>query len=117
MLQPDLGTAVSLLVISATLLFVAGLDLRWVAVSVIFAVPAFYLLVFRVNYRRERILAFLNPWEEPLGRGFQIIQSLISVGIGRHRRARIHGRQAEALLSARSAHGFHFCRRRRRAGT
>ena len=82
MLQPDLGTAVTLLVISATLLFVAGLDLRWIAVSVIFALPAFYPFIFRVAYRRQRILAFLNPWEEPLGRGFQIIQSLISVGAG-----------------------------------
>jgi cell division protein FtsW len=81
-LQPDLGTAVSLLVISVVLLFVAGLDLRWIAASVIFAVPAFYLLIFRVKYRRERILAFLNPWEEPLGRGFQIIQSLLSVASG-----------------------------------
>ncbi len=81
-LQPDLGTAVSLLAISAVLLFVAGLDLRWIAISVIFALPAFYLLVFRVNYRRQRILAFLNPWDEPLGRGFQIIQSLISVASG-----------------------------------
>ncbi len=81
-LQPDLGTAVSLLVVSATLLFVAGLDLRWIASSFIFAVPVFYLLVFRVRYRRERILAFMNPWEEPLGRGFQIIQSLISVSSG-----------------------------------
>lgn len=81
-LQPDLGTAVSLLVVSATLLFVAGLDLRWIALSAIFAFPAFYLLVFRVRYRRERILAFMNPWEQPLGRGFQIIQSLISVSSG-----------------------------------
>jgi cell division protein FtsW len=45
-------------------------------------VPTFYLLVFRVKYRRERILAFINPWEEPLGRGFQIIQSLLSVASG-----------------------------------
>ncbi len=82
LLQPDLGTAVSLLVISGVLLFVAGLDLRWIAASIIFALPAFYLLVFRVRYRRERILAFLNPWEEPLGRGFQVIQSLLSVASG-----------------------------------
>ena len=82
-LQPDLGTAVSLLVVSVTLLFVAGLDLRWLAVSAIFAVPVFYLLVFRVKYRRERILAFINPWEQPLGRGFQIIQSMLSVAVGR----------------------------------
>ena len=81
-LQPDLGTAVSLLVISAALLFVAGLDLRWIAASIIFAVPTFYLLVFRVKYRRERILAFIDPWEAPLGRGFQIIQSLLSVASG-----------------------------------
>src|SRR5213593_2193343 len=71
LLQPDMGTAVALLLTSAVLLFVAGLDLRWIAVSTIFAVPAIYLLVFRVTYRRERILAFLNPWEQPLGRGFQ----------------------------------------------
>ena len=81
-LQPDLGTAVSLIAISVVLLFVAGLDLRWIAASIIFVVPAFYLLVFRVRYRRERILAFLNPWGEPLGRGFQIIQSLFSIASG-----------------------------------
>src|SRR5437016_4775251 len=81
-LQPDLGTAVALLAISGVLLFVAGLDLRWIAATIIFAAPVFYLLVFRVKYRRDRILAFMNPWEEPLGRGFQIIQSLLSVASG-----------------------------------
>jgi cell division protein FtsW len=81
-LQPDLGTAISLLVISFVLLFVAGLDVRWIAASAIFAIPAFYVLVFRVKYRRDRIFAFMNPWEEPLGRGFQIIQSLLSVASG-----------------------------------
>ena len=82
LLQPDLGTALSLLVISGVLLFVAGLDLRWIAATIIFAAPAFYLLVIRMKYRRDRILAFMNPWEEPLGRGFQIIQSLLSVASG-----------------------------------
>ncbi len=81
-LQPDLGTAVSLLTISVALLFVAGLDVRWIAASIIFGLPVFYMLVFRVKYRRERILAFLNPWDQPLGRGFQIIQSLLSVASG-----------------------------------
>jgi cell division protein FtsW len=78
----DLGTAVTLIVVAGVLLFVAGLDLRWIAVSAMFALPTFYMLVFRVQYRRDRILAFLNPWEDPLGRGFQIIQSLISIGAG-----------------------------------
>lgn len=82
MLEPDLGTATSLLLISGVLLFVAGLDLRWIAASIILAAPTFYLLIFRVKYRRERILAFMDPWEEPLGRGFQIIQSLLSVASG-----------------------------------
>jgi cell division protein FtsW len=68
--------------ISAVLLFVAGLDLHWIAAALIFALPTFYLLVFRVDYRRARILAFLNPWAQPLGRGFQIIQSFLSVASG-----------------------------------
>lgn len=78
----DLGTAVSLFMISGVLLFVAGLDLRWIAAAIIFTLPPFYLLVFRVEYRRSRILAFLDPWAEPLGKGFQIIQSLLSVASG-----------------------------------
>jgi cell division protein FtsW len=82
LLQPDLGTAISLLVVSGILLFMAGLDLRWIAISAIFALPAFYMLVFRVKYRWDRIMAFLNPWQDPLGKGFQIIQSMISLGGG-----------------------------------
>jgi cell division protein FtsW len=81
-LQKDLGTAVSLIVISAALLFIAGLDPRWIAASVILAAPTLYILVSRVGYRRERILAFLNPWDDPQGRGFQIIQSLYAVSSG-----------------------------------
>jgi cell division protein FtsW len=81
-LQKDLGTAISLLAISAVLLFISGLDPRWIAASIIFAAPTLYLLVSRVGYRRDRILAFLDPWEDPLGRGFQIIQSLLSVASG-----------------------------------
>jgi cell division protein FtsW len=82
LLQKDLGTAVSLMMIGGVLLFVAGLELRWIAVSVIFALPTFYILVTREKYRLDRILAFMDPWEEPLGRGFQIIQSLLSVASG-----------------------------------
>jgi cell division protein FtsW len=80
--QPDLGTALSLLIVSVILLFVAGLDLKWLAVSFLAALPGLYLLIFRVKWRRDRMLAFLNPWDDPLGKGFQIIQSLISVGGG-----------------------------------
>jgi len=80
--EQDFGTAVALLLISLVMVFVAGLDLRWIAVSAMLAVPAVYLFVFRVKWRRDRILAFLNPSDDPLGIGYQIRQSLISVGTG-----------------------------------
>jgi cell division protein FtsW len=81
-IQPDLGTAVALLLISVVLLLVAGLDLRWVAASVVLSIPAFWVLVYRVKWRRDRILAFLHPADDPLGISYQINQSLISVGAG-----------------------------------
>jgi cell division protein FtsW len=81
-LGPDLGTSLSLLIVTAIMLFVAGLDLRWFAISTILAVPAFYALVYRVKWRRDRILAFLDPESDPLGKGFQIIQSQLAVGGG-----------------------------------
>jgi cell division protein FtsW len=68
--------------VTAVILFVAGLDLRWFAISTILAVPAFYALVYRVQWRRDRILAFLDPEADPLGKGFQIIQSQLAVGGG-----------------------------------
>ena len=46
------------------------------------AIPALYILIFHVSYRRDRILAFLNPYADPQGRGFHIIQSLIAVSTG-----------------------------------
>ena len=81
-LQPDLGTAISILAVVAVLLFVAGLNWRWIALVALMAAPVLYVFVYQVSWRRERLLAFLDPWADPLGSGFQIIQSLISVGTG-----------------------------------
>ncbi len=81
-LEPDFGTASALLVISVAMLFSAGLRIRYLAVGAVAALPALYLAVFRVRYRYERILAFLDPYADPQGRGFQMIQSLIAVGSG-----------------------------------
>jgi len=61
----DLGTALSLLFVAATLLFVAGLDLRWYGFSAMLAVPLFYFFVYRVHWRYDRILAFLHPQDDP----------------------------------------------------
>lgn len=80
--QPDLGTGLACLAVTAVVLFVAGIRLRYFAYPAIALVPLFYFLVVRVQWRYDRILAFLNPYSDPLGRGFHIIQSLIAVGTG-----------------------------------
>ena len=81
-LQPDLGTAVEIFLITLAILFVAGLDNRYILYAGLTALPVIYLLIVRVSYRYERILGFLNPEADPQGRGFQLLQSLIAVGSG-----------------------------------
>ncbi|MGH9394280.1 MAG: putative lipid II flippase FtsW [Terriglobales bacterium] len=80
--EPDLGTTVALVLIAATMLYVAGLSWRWLGYASVASLPVLYLLVFHVAYRRERILAFLHPWQQARGAAFQIVQSLIAVGSG-----------------------------------
>lgn len=80
--EPDLGTPVALVLISAALFFLAGLRPAYFLYLFLASLPALYWLIFRVAYRRKRILAFLNPYADPQGSGFQIIQSLIAVGTG-----------------------------------
>jgi cell division protein FtsW len=82
LLEPDFGTSMSLALIASVMLFAAGLDYRYIGGAALVALPAVYLLAMGAAYRRRRMLAFLNPWEDPLGDGFQIIQSLIAVGTG-----------------------------------
>jgi cell division protein FtsW len=81
-LQPDLGTAIVCVGVTAAIFYVAGLRFKYFAYALIPIVPAMYWLLFRVGFRRERMLAYLNPWADPQGRGFHIIQSLIAVGTG-----------------------------------
>lgn len=80
--EPDLGTSVSVVVIAAVMIFAAGIDYRYVIGVCLAALPALYFLLAFSDYRRRRILAFLNPWADPLGDGFQMIQSMIAVGTG-----------------------------------
>ncbi len=80
--QPDLGTAIACCAIACTMLFVAGARLSYFLYPLAASPVVFYFLVWRVRWRRERILAFVNPFEDPQGRGFHIIQSLIAVGTG-----------------------------------
>ena len=82
LLQPDFGTAMSLLLIVAAMVFAAGLSYRYLVGTVLVLVPLMYVVLISATYRRRRLLAFLDPWADPLGDGFQIIQSLIAVGTG-----------------------------------
>src|ERR1700678_3442387 len=80
--QPDLGTAIACAGITACVLFVAGIRLRYFGYAFVGALLPLYFLIFHVSYRRDRILAFLNPYADPKGFGFHIIQSLIAVSTG-----------------------------------
>jgi cell division protein FtsW len=82
LLEPDFGTSMSLALIAAVMVYAAGLSYRYLAAAALAALPAVYIIVMGASYRRRRLLSFLNPWDDPLGDGFQIIQSLIAVGTG-----------------------------------
>jgi cell division protein FtsW len=82
LLEPDLGTAVCVVIIAAVMVFSAGISYRYVAGLFLAAVPAMYLVIATSEYRRRRILAFMDPWADPLGDGWQMIQSMIAVGTG-----------------------------------
>src|SRR5690348_2402603 len=80
--QPDLGTAIACAAVTVCILFVAGLDIKYLAYAFAGSLLPLYFLIFHVAYRRDRILAFLDPYSDPQGRGFHIIQSLIAVSTG-----------------------------------
>src|SRR5580692_3217563 len=81
-LQPDLGTAIACASIAACILYVAGMRLRYFAYAVGASLVPLYFLIFHVAFRRDRILAFLNPYAERQKAGFHLIQSLIAVSTG-----------------------------------
>jgi cell division protein FtsW len=80
--EPDFGTAMSLLLTATVMIFAAGLSYRYIVGAGLVALPVLYIVIMGSAYRRRRTLAFLNPWDDPLGDGFQIIQSLIAIGTG-----------------------------------
>jgi cell division protein FtsW len=82
LLQPDMGSALTMAGVAGIMLLAAGIRLSHVLSVVILALPFLYYGVMDVDYRRRRILAFLNPWEDPSNSGFQIIQSWIAFGTG-----------------------------------
>jgi cell division protein FtsW len=79
--QPDFGSTMSLAFLTFALLFVSGMRLKYIASVMVLAVPVLYKLVME-PYRLRRITSFIDPWKDPLGSGFQLVQSFISLGSG-----------------------------------
>lgn len=82
MLQPDLGTGTVMVGTCIIMIFVAGARIIHFSLLGVLGVCAFIALVLSAPYRIKRITSFLDPWEDPLGSGFQIIQSLYAIGPG-----------------------------------
>jgi len=80
--EPDLGTAVACMAITASVLYVAGMKMRYLLYGALASLLPLYILIVRVPWRWNRIVAFLDPWKDPLGHGFHIIQSMIAVSTG-----------------------------------
>ncbi len=80
--QPDFGLTVTLCVTTLLLMYIARFKSKHLGVTLLALAPACIGLIALKPYRLKRILIFLNPWHDPTGSGFQVIQSLIAVGSG-----------------------------------
>jgi len=79
--QPDFGATMSLGLLTFGMLFISGMKLRYLGSVLVLAIPVIIKLVME-PYRLRRITSFIDPWKDPQGSGFQLIQSFISIGSG-----------------------------------
>jgi cell division protein FtsW len=82
MLEPDFGSSVALLFLMFVMLFAAGARLSYIVGMVLAAIPFAYVAVASSPYRMKRITAFLDPWANRQGSGYQVAESLMSIGSG-----------------------------------
>ena len=82
MLEPDFGTGIVIVMTIIVLLFVSGVKMNFFIKLGVLGLLGVVVLVIIAPYRMERIISFINPWSDPLGSGFQIIQSLYAIGPG-----------------------------------
>jgi cell division protein FtsW len=80
--EPDLGTALVCLVVLMLMLYLAGMQMKWLFIAAGCAAPVLYYMLFHVAWRAARMKIFLNPESDPKGAGFHILQSLIAVSTG-----------------------------------
>ena len=82
MLQPDFGTGTITVLTIVSMLFISGVDLSFFIKIGLVGLVGACTLILAAPYRMDRIISFLNPWNDPLGTGFQAIQSLYAIGPG-----------------------------------
>ena len=82
MLEPDFGTGMIVVLTIIALLFISGVNMKFFIVLSIIGIIGIIGLIIIAPYRLARITSFINPWSDPLGTGFQIIQSLYAIGPG-----------------------------------
>ena len=81
-IEPDLGTAAALGVVIITMLFVAGAKPAHMLYLVLAVTPVLYYELMHVSFRLKRLMVYIDPWQDPLGKGFQTIQSFLAFGGG-----------------------------------
>ncbi len=82
LLERDLGTPLLIGAVALGMIFLAGARPAHLLATVLGVLPVLYLAVFHVPYRRQRFLAFLDPWKDAQGTGYQLVQSLLALGSG-----------------------------------
>ena len=82
MLEPDLGSSMVIVLTFLSMILVSGLKYKFFLVSFLFGLAAIIVIILIAPYRLARIVSFINPWSDPLGSGYQIIQSLYAIGPG-----------------------------------
>jgi len=80
--EPDMGSTTVVFLIALTILFLSDLDVRLILATVVMGAIAFVLLIIFEPYRMKRVVGFLNPWEDSLGKGYQLSHSLLAYGHG-----------------------------------
>lgn len=98
MLEPDFGTAMVMALTLVCLIFVSGLKISFFVKLGVVGLLGIVALIIAAPYRMARIVSFLNPWSDPLGSGYQIIQSLYAIGPG--------GLLGQGFLKSRQKHFY-----------
>ncbi len=98
MFQPDFGTGMIIVVSIIALLYIAGVNIKFFIGLGLIGIVGIILLIIVAPYRMDRITSFIDPWKDPLGTGFQIIQSLYAIGPG--------GLLGQGFLNSRQKHFY-----------